>query len=285
MDIAKIQTLIAQGKVIKDIAEVNPDEAFVQVGVYQPNNRRIGSGNADSYPSAVIALSDIITASNGLNIINNDVKLGGTLIQPTTITAGDISPLTISDDWGVIFETRDANYNLRWNQINGGASIDSNSGAIAAYESDGGTSFIDSLIALHFGGACSYNQAIDTYNFGDYSTYNNTSVTFNCGRSNSYNNTTEISIFGNSNIIDSSDKVTVVGSNNTVIAENDIFVLGNYDLNLIVDAGGNVGNEKVMNSKVHFAGLLEYSDNADALSNGLITGDFYRTGDLLKVVH
>jgi hypothetical protein len=58
MDIFKIQTLIAQGRVIKDIAEVNPDEAFVQVGVYQPNNRKIGSA-ADTYPSFAIALSEL----------------------------------------------------------------------------------------------------------------------------------------------------------------------------------------------------------------------------------
>ncbi len=227
----------------------------------------------------------VTSADNGLSLNVNTIELGGTLIQPTTITAGDIIPLTISDDKGIIFETRDANYNMRWNQINGGASIDSDSDGIFAYLSDGGTSFINSLIALHFGGACSYDSATDTWNFGDYSNFTNTNISFNLGRGNTYNNTTEISIFGNSNIIDSSNNVTVVGSNNTVIAENDMFVLGNNDLNLIIDASGNVGNEKVMNSKAHFGGLLEFTDNADALSNNLIIGDFYRTGDLLKVVH
>jgi hypothetical protein len=284
MDIVKIQTLIAQGKVITDIADIDPTQVFIQVGVYQPNNRKIGSA-VETYPSVVIALSDIITASNGLNIINNDIKLGGTLIQPTTITAGDIIPLTISDDKGIIFETRDANYNMRWNQINGGASIDSVSSAIFAYGSDGGTSFINSLIACHFGGACSYDTATDTWNFGDYSNFTNTNISFNLGRENAYNNTVGISVFGNDNIIDASYNVTVIGSNNTVIDNVDMFVLGNNDLNLIVDESGNVGNEKVMNSKAHFTGLLEFTDNADALSNNLIIGDFYRTGDLLKVVH
>ena len=59
MDIAKIQTLIAQGKVITDITEIDPDQSFVQLGVYQPNNRKIKSGNADTYPSFVIPLSEI----------------------------------------------------------------------------------------------------------------------------------------------------------------------------------------------------------------------------------
>lgn len=38
-------------------------------------------------------------------------------------------------------------------------------------------------------------------------------------------------------------------------------------------------------SKLQVVGLLEYTDNADALANGLTAGAFYRTGDLLKVVH
>jgi hypothetical protein len=40
-----------------------------------------------------------------------------------------------------------------------------------------------------------------------------------------------------------------------------------------------------MTSSLQVVGLLEYTDNADALANGLTIGAFYRTGDLLKVVH
>ena len=29
----------------------------------------------------------------------------------------------------------------------------------------------------------------------------------------------------------------------------------------------------------------EYTDNANAISNGLVVGDVYRTGDNLKIVH
>ena len=32
-------------------------------------------------------------------------------------------------------------------------------------------------------------------------------------------------------------------------------------------------------------GLVEYADNATAITAGLTAGAFYRTGDLLKVVH
>ena len=56
MDIVKIQSLIAQGRVV-EAADINADETFLQVGVYQPNNRRVGSGNADTYSPFAIALS------------------------------------------------------------------------------------------------------------------------------------------------------------------------------------------------------------------------------------
>ena len=39
------------------------------------------------------------------------------------------------------------------------------------------------------------------------------------------------------------------------------------------------------NTNLAVTGLPEYTDNADAIANGLALGDFYRTGDLLKVVH
>jgi hypothetical protein len=38
-------------------------------------------------------------------------------------------------------------------------------------------------------------------------------------------------------------------------------------------------------SKLSVVGLLEYADNSGALAGGMTIGDFYRTGDLLKVVH
>jgi len=38
-------------------------------------------------------------------------------------------------------------------------------------------------------------------------------------------------------------------------------------------------------SKLHVTGLPEYANNAAAITGGLTAGAFYRTGDLLKVVH
>lgn len=58
MDIAKIQTLIAQGRVVS-ITDIDPTQSFVQIGVYQPDNRKIGSANS-AYPSFVIPVSELV---------------------------------------------------------------------------------------------------------------------------------------------------------------------------------------------------------------------------------
>lgn len=53
-----------------------------------------------------------------------------------------------------------------------------------------------------------------------------------------------------------------------------------------IDESGNVGiGTQSPTSKLQVVGLPEYADNAAAVSGGLTVGAFYRTGDLLKVVH
>lgn len=51
----------------------------------------------------------------------------------------------------------------------------------------------------------------------------------------------------------------------------------------------NVGDEikdgKLTATNFAASAIVEYADNAAALLGGLSVGDFYRTGDLLKVVH
>lgn len=38
-------------------------------------------------------------------------------------------------------------------------------------------------------------------------------------------------------------------------------------------------------SNIQSFGIAEYADNAAALAGGLVFGEFYRTGDVLKIVH
>ena len=53
-----------------------------------------------------------------------------------------------------------------------------------------------------------------------------------------------------------------------------------------IDSSGNVGiGTSTPTAKLTVVGLAEHADNSAAISAGLTTGAFYRTGDLLKVVH
>lgn len=53
-----------------------------------------------------------------------------------------------------------------------------------------------------------------------------------------------------------------------------------------IDAGGNICIGGVnATSKLQVIGLMEYADNATAITAGLTVGALYRTGDILKIVH
>jgi len=55
---------------------------------------------------------------------------------------------------------------------------------------------------------------------------------------------------------------------------------------LVITTQGRVGIGTIdPQSMLQVVGLLEYADNAAAVAGGLTVGAFYRTGDLLKVVH
>ena len=64
MNIENIQALIAQG-LITDVASVDPNTAYVAVGVFQPGNRQAGAaGNA--YPSYAMPISEFLTGGGGV---------------------------------------------------------------------------------------------------------------------------------------------------------------------------------------------------------------------------
>lgn len=95
MDINNIQALIAQG-LITDVASVDPNKAYVAVGVYQPGNRQSGpAGNA--YPSYAMPISEFLaaggvyTASNGISLVGNDFQLSSILISQFTNDTGYIT--------------------------------------------------------------------------------------------------------------------------------------------------------------------------------------------------
>jgi len=63
---------------------------------------------------------------------------------------------------------------------------------------------------------------------------------------------------------------------------------------MMAEFNGNQGVELYYNNSkklettstgIKISGVSEYADNAAAIAGGLTTGDVYRTGDLLKIVH
>jgi len=84
-----------------------------------------------------------------------------------------------------------------------------------------------------------------------------------------------------------------VGSGAGVVAESfggatgNLFVgklSGTGDV-FIVDKNGKVTTPTITTEKVVATSILEYTDNAAAITAGLSVGAFYRTGDILKIVH
>lgn len=67
-------------------------------------------------------------------------------------------------------------------------------------------------------------------------------------------------------------------------AEFDNPLLDEIKFTVLKDGNTGIGTT-TPTSKLQVVGLPEYADNAVALAGGLTVGAFYRTGDLLKVVH
>ena len=61
-----------------------------------------------------------------------------------------------------------------------------------------------------------------------------------------------------------------------------ITAVENGAVNLYYD---NVKKLETTTTGIKISGVSEYADNTAAIAGGLTTGDVYRTGDLLKIVH
>lgn len=86
---------------------------------------------------------------------------------------------------------------------------------------------------------------------------------------------TKISEYPDDSAISVEDKLIGTDAENDLETKNFTFadVISFLQLNLLI-----------MNTP-SFTGIQEFTDNADAISEGLTTGKVYRTGDVLKIVH
>jgi hypothetical protein len=76
MDIFNIQALIREGRLV-ELSDIDPTSSYLQVGVFQTGNRQSNAGNADTYPSYAIAISEIGGNSvSNKNIIVVDATYG-----------------------------------------------------------------------------------------------------------------------------------------------------------------------------------------------------------------
>lgn len=108
-------------------------------------------------------------------------------------------------------------------------------------------------------GIASHSEGVGTISLGDYQ-----HVT---GKFNTKGNTTSLFVIGNGTGDTSRSDIFLVDSTSATV-NGDLIVTG-----------------KTTTNNLNISGVLEYTDNADALSNNLVVGDVYRTGDLLKIVH
>lgn len=108
-------------------------------------------------------------------------------------------------------------------------------------------------------GLASHSEGLGTISLGNYQ-----HVT---GKFNTKGNTTSLFVIGN-------------GTGDT--SRSDIFLVDSTSATLNGDL---IVTGKTTTNNLNITGVLEYTDNADALSNNLVVGDVYRTGDLLKIVH
>ena len=256
----------------------------------------------------------ITSADNGLNLNGSIVELGGTLIRPTTIDADDTNTLIINDTSGQVFNTRDSSGNVVLYGF-GGTTFTNTTYTFEAYSS--GNAYSDSFIVLNFGSINIFDTAIDIFNMGSYCTFDNSSIIYQLGRGceffgsgdvtsigngnqlnavyssiitgfyNTLNNSQSLSILGLYNTVDITNNLTIVGSGNTITNENDKIIIGINNNLLVMDGTtGNVGiGTTTPTSKLQVNSLPVYTNNADALANGLTQGAMYiRTSHGLDIV-
>jgi hypothetical protein len=161
MDINNIQALIAQG-LLTDVASVDPNKAYVAVGVFQPGNRQSGpAGNA--YPSYAMPISEflatggIYTASNGIALVGNDFQLASLNISQFT------------NDANYVAGTGTIGYIPRWNltdTLGNSVIFDDGLGKVGINEASPiATLDVNGSMRVYSGGARIGNVGVGSYSF------------------------------------------------------------------------------------------------------------------------
>lgn len=102
-----IQPLITDGKVVK-LADIDPETSYLQVGVWQDNQRQAGS-SSNSYPSYVIPLSELAASGPKVFRAHIDNDPGG--VNPIVMT---VLEDTLSQGGGYTLSSFGANHQIKF---------------------------------------------------------------------------------------------------------------------------------------------------------------------------
>lgn len=308
------QSLITTGKIV-DLTQINTSNAYVTIGYWQPGNRKNGEG-INAYPSYVLTIADLlagasstgvqsVTVDNGLTIsnvdpVNPNIQLGGTLLQDTTIANGGFN-FYITGTGKVGINTITPAYTL---EVNGDVNIESTAnvyriGAFDAVKMSQGAGAAN----IGLGNLTVLNDANNGGAIAIGSQSEATSEGIAIGLLSKTDVTTVDSIAIGREAMVTAGSVRgiaigrwarVISGNNTMsigffssATQANSIILGNTDtVNFPTAPIPNVGIATgAPTARLHVVGLNEYADNAAAIAAGHTVGAFYRTGDILKVVH
>lgn len=190
-------------------------------------------------------------ADNGLSVDNGIVELGGELLQNTTIDILQYNLfLNANNGWTFLLQNGAATLGLTSDDDGNNKYIDINNNAISHYvrfaDND---SFINIYHSFYY-----YNIVTNEY-FPDWDN-NNEYAALNIN----YNNLTQLNF--------------IWFNNDSGISYASSFTLSNTQ-----------GDGDNFVARYNFANMPVYTDNTNAIENGLQIGDIYRTGDILKIVH
>lgn len=88
MDILKIQSLITQGKIVS-ASNIDLDNSYLQVGVYQQGNRKKGASDANAYPSYAIPVSQV-AGKQVIDVLDRTLYSTNPAAGPNLSSAGNI---------------------------------------------------------------------------------------------------------------------------------------------------------------------------------------------------
>lgn len=245
-------------------------------GAYKVLTRNDSTGEVETVLASALGGGSSSIYSNGLTKTGSDVKLGGPLTANTTIDGGTFGLIiTNSSNQNTLSLSNNTSFTtLHASATNGTAIVAfSNSGTAMQANTNSGTGLqisAGSGLPITAGAGTSGSAQVTLLKLMNY----NNSPLAGAGGNIEFSGFTDGSSGVMSRIVSTWTNVTP-GTHTGKLAFQ-VTSLGTTADKFIIKGSG------VINVPV---APIDYVDNAAALAGGLVVGDIYRTGDLLKIVH